>query len=541
MKKVAIYCRVSTEEQAQVQEGSIKNQRESLKRYLDAENLKGENQWGKLIQIYVDEGFSAKNLQRPGVHQLLLDVHRRHIDTILITEISRLSRSVEDWIHLRRFFEEHKTSFIATRQSFDTSNAMGRAMLSFAIEFSQLERELTAERVKASHQARSSRGLWTGGFIPFGLEKSSAKGHLKVNSAKKILAQRILEIFLESGQGLAGALRKLEEEGFHRDDGKAWTFASLQSWIRNPAIVGEIHLNRENKDKNQKTLSEAERFRIVAAQWGPLVDRKLWEKACRLLEERHKNLKLPSWKHHHFILSGLLYCPKGCKLTGASGTGRSGRKYTHYRHGTRALCDYSTKNFPTEEVENIVLESLQKLLQQPKNLESLVQEANKTFLKSQNQEPILGKDLQRKIRNLEEKIDLSTEHILRAGKQGLKGTSWYRKMDAMEMELEVLKKKEKAFLARSKSASPSMLSSSKIKEALKQLLENFHKLQPSTKRGLLSAILEKIQILERETQIIIDGPRQGDQDPKKYVEKSEGFYSGKAWLLRTDLNRRPGG
>ncbi len=118
MRKIAIYPRVSTEEQAKVEEGSIKNQIEALQKYIQGENLKHDGKWGTLVEIYPDEGYSAKSLQRPGIKKLLLDIYRRLIDTVVITEISRLSRSVEDWIHLRKFFEEHGASFIAARQKF---------------------------------------------------------------------------------------------------------------------------------------------------------------------------------------------------------------------------------------------------------------------------------------------------------------------------------------------------------------------------------------------------------------------------------------
>jgi site-specific DNA recombinase len=132
---VGIYARVSTDEQAEVREGGTKNQIESLKKYVQGENVKSDGKWGSLIDLYVDDGFSAKTLQRPNLVRLLRDIAKGKVDTVLITEISRLSRSVKDWIHLREFFADNGTNFISTRQSFDTSSATGRAMLDFAITF----------------------------------------------------------------------------------------------------------------------------------------------------------------------------------------------------------------------------------------------------------------------------------------------------------------------------------------------------------------------------------------------------------------------
>ncbi len=59
MRRIAIYTRVSTDEQAKVQEGSLKNQTETLRRYIEAENLKHNGDWGILVDTYIDDGFSA--------------------------------------------------------------------------------------------------------------------------------------------------------------------------------------------------------------------------------------------------------------------------------------------------------------------------------------------------------------------------------------------------------------------------------------------------------------------------------------------------
>jgi site-specific DNA recombinase len=332
MRKVAIYPRVSTEEQARVEEGSIKNQIDSLEKYIQGENIKHDGKWGLLVGIYADEGYSAKSLQRPGIKRMLLDIYRKAIDTVLITEISRLSRSVEDWIHLRKFFEEHGASFIATRQNFDTSTAMGRAMLSFAIEFSQLERELTAERVKASYVARAGRGLWTGGAIPFGLEKGEKKGYLIVNPAKQIIVHEIFNTIIHKARDMASAVHMVNKAGYIRENGKPWDLKSLPTWIRNPALIGEMHMNRETKNEPQENKPEGDRFKVVAAVWEPVIEKEIWITANRILDERYGALKVGNWKHHHFFLSKLLLCPEGKKLTGASATSGNGSKFVHYRH-----------------------------------------------------------------------------------------------------------------------------------------------------------------------------------------------------------------
>ena len=73
-RNVGLYCRVSTEEQARVLEGSIKNQQAAIVNYINAENLRCNNQWGELTTVYSDEGWSAKNLLRPEIEKLIQDI-----------------------------------------------------------------------------------------------------------------------------------------------------------------------------------------------------------------------------------------------------------------------------------------------------------------------------------------------------------------------------------------------------------------------------------------------------------------------------------
>ena len=64
-RKVAFYIRVSTERQAKVEEGSLKNQEQMLRNELERRNAQTEN-WGVFVEAYIDEGLSGKNTNRPA-------------------------------------------------------------------------------------------------------------------------------------------------------------------------------------------------------------------------------------------------------------------------------------------------------------------------------------------------------------------------------------------------------------------------------------------------------------------------------------------
>ncbi len=381
MKKVGILVRVSTDEQAKVEEGSIKNQTSSCSKYVKGENIKCDGQWGEIVEKYVDDGYSGKDLNRPGVKKLIADVAKGRIDTIIMTEISRLSRNKRDWLDLLSFFEKHGVEFITLRQQFDLSTPMGRMILSLMIEFSQLEREQTIERVNASIRERVSRGLSNGGPITFGLKKTERKGHLEVDAAEQVIGNDMIDIFLDSANGLKDATLIINEKGYRKAGNKNWTPESLRHWIRSRAIIGEVELNAKNKSKDQAKLSENKRYQIFNAVWEPVINKDKWLAANNKLDENYRRLKVSSWNNHDYLLSGILKCSNRKTLIGMSGTGRSGKKYVHYTHRTKdkKSCNCGIKNIPADKADKAVLKQLKKLIKAPDLVRQLSEKANQEF------------------------------------------------------------------------------------------------------------------------------------------------------------------
>jgi site-specific DNA recombinase len=106
MRKVGFYIRVSTERQAKVEEGSLKNQEQMLRSELERRIVQTEN-WGVFVDSYVDEGLSGKNVNRPAFQRMMQDVEIGRIDTVMFTELSRLSRSLKDFLSILEFAQKH--------------------------------------------------------------------------------------------------------------------------------------------------------------------------------------------------------------------------------------------------------------------------------------------------------------------------------------------------------------------------------------------------------------------------------------------------
>lgn len=210
--KIGAYLRVSTEEQAAAVEGSLDNQRYRLKAYVDSKNMQ-EKSWGKVVDFYVDDGFSAKDTNRPAYQRMMLDLKNKKIDLILVADLSRLSRNLLDFCGLLSFLEKHKSGFLSIKEQFDTSTSIGRMMVYQIITLAQFEREQTSERVALGAHARGMRGLLNGGRPILGFDKDPNKpGVYVVNPEEAKVVRRIFELYLEQGSK-ARTIRKLDELG----------------------------------------------------------------------------------------------------------------------------------------------------------------------------------------------------------------------------------------------------------------------------------------------------------------------------------------
>lgn len=91
------------------------------------------------------------------MNRLLKDAKEKKFNIVLFWALSRFTRSVSDLYNTMENFQKWGIDMISYTESFDTSTSMGRAMIGIVGVFSQLERELTSERVSAALSERASQ------------------------------------------------------------------------------------------------------------------------------------------------------------------------------------------------------------------------------------------------------------------------------------------------------------------------------------------------------------------------------------------------
>ena len=378
MKRIALYIRVSTEEQARIQDGSLVSQRKRLEEYVDGQNRRDPD-WGKIIDVYVDEGRSAKDMNRPEFQRLLQDVRAGRVNLILASELSRMSRSIRDFCDIWDLFKKHNTNFITLREQFDTTTAAGEMMVFNLINFAQFERKQTAERITANFKSRAERGLWNGGVLALGFDRNpKAPGELLINKSEAKTVQKIYELFLKIGSVRKTCL-ELERLGYrskrfinkHGDEkgGGHFTITALQHILTNKAYGGLREIGKSGA-----------KVTVVKAAWPAIIDADTFSLVQERLRLNKNKYKPTEWKTYPFSLTEILVCGEcGKHFGGKSGHGRNGKHY-YYGHSRRLNSDgishlkrCKLENVRAERIEEIILNSLKKVMSDPDLIKSWIE------------------------------------------------------------------------------------------------------------------------------------------------------------------------
>lgn len=149
MKRVALYCRVSTPEQ------HIENQLLQLR---DLSVKRGYEIAGE----YIDRGFSGTKARRPGLDALMRDARRRKFDMVFVAAFDRIARSTRHFLQVLDELESMSVEFVSAREAIDTSGPMGRIFLTLIGAISSLERDLLCDRVRQGIARRRLMGLPVG-------------------------------------------------------------------------------------------------------------------------------------------------------------------------------------------------------------------------------------------------------------------------------------------------------------------------------------------------------------------------------------------
>lgn len=338
IKNVAIYCRVSTEEQKKFGI-SVDDQKNSLTKYCNDNKL-------KIYDYYIDEGVSAGTIsKRKEFVRLLRNLD--NIDLIIFTKLDRFSRNVRDANNLLVELDAHNTSFKAIDEDdIDTSTADGRFIFNLKVNLAEHERNKDSERINRvnKYKYHVARTVCSGQKI-FGYDINENKQYV-INEKE---AEQIKALYNEYIK--TGSLVKTSQ-WFKKNVGDK-SFGQIRNYLLEKKYIG-IFVTTRNKEELKDFIPR-------------ILDDETFYKVQNLLQ---KNIREYCHKDNQikkdFIFSGLLVCGKcGCRLAG----GNRGKK-EHYKKQYRCKQAYIEKKcnnrhyYSEINVENYLRENIIELMKQ---------------------------------------------------------------------------------------------------------------------------------------------------------------------------------
>lgn len=451
--KAAIYTRKSK----YTEEGeSIENQVNMCIDY--AKNLLGINEY----EIYEDEGFSGGTIDRPQFKKLMQDIKKEQFTHLICYRLDRISRNVADFTATLEVLNKHNCSFISIKEQFDTSSAMGRAMMNISATFAQLERETIAERIKDNLRELSKTGRWLGGPAPMGYKsievenndsngKNKKKHILQINNEEIETIKLLFKLFIKY-KSFQRVSRELESRGLYSRNGAVFSRNLVKQTINNPVyVIADKKLFDYLKANGAETYTENKFNSVNAAMpynrrnekggfapissWivsvgdhSGIITSSIWIECQEIQQNIKEIISNRQYTSGHALLSGLVICahcgssmaPRKQSNTLSDGTKTLYRYYSCNLKGrssnrcdNTALNAYDAEEYVINKIKSTTKEDIVNLYLTSKEKSNIKLNNTKTIekLKSQiksNKNSISS--LIRKISNLNE--DIETEYLI---------------------------------------------------------------------------------------------------------------------------------
>ncbi|MGG0755769.1 recombinase family protein [Brevibacillus laterosporus] len=297
MNRVAVYVRVSTEDQAD--EGfSIEGQLQMAREYCNRRNL-------DIVAVYKDEGISGKDLQgRHGMNHLLADCNRNIFDCVLVWKISRLGRNHRDTLNILHVFDKSNIKIMSCTEDVDYNTPTGKMTLHLLGSIAEYERTVIVENVKMGMKTRAKKGLWNGGNM---LGYKSENKKLVIVEEEAFIVREAFKLYV-SGKGFKSIAHEFNRLGYKTKRGQAFSITSIRTIITNPAYAGLIRFNKQQDWNEKRRKGTNPEPIIVVGEHEPIISMETWNKAQELF--MLKSSKPTKTFDGHFPLTTLLRCPE---------------------------------------------------------------------------------------------------------------------------------------------------------------------------------------------------------------------------------------
>ena len=395
--KVAVYCRVSSEDQAE--RGTINVQKDFAKNYIELYQL-------SLYDYYCDDGISGTvpMKDRPEGARLLQDAADKHFDTILFYKLDRIGRKTTVILDAIQSFTAHGIAIRSMTEPLDTNTPTGKFLITTLSGIAELDRDTILLRMHSGALVAAKKGKWLGGIVPFGY-LTDKDGYLIVNTEKisgtvyseEDIVKIIFYMCADEGKGAKEIADYINALGIPT----RFTFSESVQRRKRPGkrlqnnaprwgpsrILRMIHSTLYKGYRTYGERSTLKDYEPIQQQVPAIVDEELWDRANKALKTR--TIISTKRKQGKYLLQGYLYCGHcGHTYCGTYNRLQNNKATYYYRCNGRDAYhpDYrctEAASIQAEWIEHTVLDYCAKILREHKFMDNTKKLASKENVISQ--------------------------------------------------------------------------------------------------------------------------------------------------------------
>ena len=291
--KAGLYIRLSINDSLN---DSINNQTNILKEYCYINNI-------SIYDIYIDNGYTGTNYNRPEFNRLIRDIEKNYVDTVITKDFSRLGRDyIETGKYIEKYFPENNIRYISILDNYD-SNSNIDDYIPFKFIINEMYSKDLSKKIKSGLYAKKKKELFLGSKAPYGYKKVN-KYYLEIDDEKCKVVKNIFNLYI-SGLNSNKLAKILTSSHILTPSGKnIWSTKSVRDILINQAYIGNMvqcKRKRINYKIRKEKHSVKEELIIVEKTHTRIIDINLFNKAQTLINQSKINRK-------NYLLKNKLIC-----------------------------------------------------------------------------------------------------------------------------------------------------------------------------------------------------------------------------------------
>lgn len=381
--RAALYIRLSRDDGDKPESNSVTNQREILKEHL---KLRPDI---AIYDIYIDDGWSGTNFDRPGFQRMMEDIYAGHVNCVVVKDLSRFCRNAsEGGQYLDNIFVRYRVRFIAINNGLDTASGhMNAATQLISVGVTNVINEsvaaTTSVNVRGTLNVNRQQGKFIGSFPTYGYLKDPNDHHkLIIDEETAPIVRMIFEDFIR-GCSIMGIAKKLNAMGIpnpsaykrskglryrhpagEKNDG-LWPDSSVRRILRNEMYIGNMIQGKNTtisyKIKQCRAVPKEDWIRVEGTHEA-IIDRNTFEKAQSLF---NRNIRKSVKNDEILLFSGLIRCGHCGRIMSKKTNRHSYGTYHYYRCTTHNRMDTgkcTAQTIRVDRLEKAVLVYLQTMV-----------------------------------------------------------------------------------------------------------------------------------------------------------------------------------